>query len=315
MTLMQMMVLGLVFAATTGLCAALAGMFLGDPLKERLQSGADVLGADEAAPSAWKAKLAAALAPASRLTLPEEGWQNSPLRQRFLHAGMRGEHAVLLFFAGKTLLSFALPALFVIATALAGPGMAGDRMLMCVVFLAALGYYAPNVYLARRIAARQLELFEGLPDAIDLMTVMVEAGLGLDAAIARIADEMGSRSKVVGEEFKLVGLELRAGASRNQALRNLALRTGVEEVEFFVAMLVQTDRFGTSMADSLRVHSDTLRQKRMLKAEEAAAKIGLKLLFPLVFCIFPAIMVVLIGPAAITIYRNFFPVAAAGVGG
>ena len=310
MTLMQIMVLGLVFAATTGLCAALAGIFLGDPVQDRLKGADEVLGAEGAGPSPWKAKLAAALSPASRITLPEDGWQNSPLRQRFLHAGLRGEHAVLLFFAGKTLLSFALPTLFVIATALAGPGMAADRMLICVVFLAALGYYAPNVYLGRRIVARQLALFEGLPDAIDLMTVMVEAGLGLDAAISRIADEMGSRSPVVGEEFKLVGLELRAGASRNQALRNLALRTGVDEIEFFVAMLVQTDRFGTSMADSLRVHSDSLRSKRMLKAEEEAAKIGLKLLFPLVFCIFPAIMVVLIGPAAITIYRNFFPVAA-----
>jgi tight adherence protein C len=315
MTLMQIMVLGLVFAATAGLCAALAGLMLGDPLKDRLKvTGADALATADGAPGAWKAKLVAVLTPASRLTLPEEGWQHSPLRQRFLHAGLRGEHAVLLFFACKTVLSFALPALFVIALAVAGPGMAADRMLIGVVFLAALGYYAPNVYLRRRVAARQLELFEGLPDAIDLMTVMVEAGLGLDAAIGRIAEEMGSRSKAVGEEFKLVGLELRAGASRNQALRNLALRTGVEEVEYFVAMLVQTDRFGTSMADSLRVHSDTLRSKRMLKAEEAAAKIGLKLLFPLVFCIFPAIMVVLIGPAAITIYRNFFPVAA-GVGG
>jgi tight adherence protein C len=315
MTLMQMMVLGLVFAATAGLCAALGGLWLGDPVTDRLRgAAADPLAGADGAPSPWKARLVAALTPASKLALPEEGWQNSPLRQRFLHAGMRGDHAILIFFGSKTLLSCVLPVLFVMGQAMAGPGMTPDRLLVWVVLLAGIGYYAPNLYLRRRIAARQLELFESLPDAIDLMTVMVEAGLGLDAAIARIAEEMGSRSKVVGEEFKLVGLELRAGASRIQALRNLALRSGVEEVEFFVAMLVQTDRFGTSMADSLRVHSDALRAKRKLKAEEAAAKIGLKLLFPLVFCIFPSIMVVLIGPAVITIYRNFFPVAA-GVGG
>jgi tight adherence protein C len=120
---------------------------------------------------------------------------------------------------------------------------------------------------------------------------------------------MGVKSRALEEEIHLVGLELRAGAARDQALRNLALRTGVEEVELFVAMLVKTDRFGTSMADSLRVHSDALRTKRRLRAEEAAAKIPLKLLFPLVFCIFPSMMLVLVGPAAISIYRVFFPIA------
>jgi tight adherence protein C len=192
------------------------------------------------------------------------------------------------------------------------PGAAFDRMAMAILVLAAIGYYLPNHVLNRRIAARQREVFERLPDAIDLMTVMVEAGLGLDAAIGRVSDEVGATSPVLGEEFKLVGLELRAGASRSQALRNLALRTGVAEVDMFVAMLVQTDRFGTSMAESLRTHSDALRTKRRMLAEEAAAKIGLKLLFPQVFCIFPAIMVVLMGPAVIAIYRNFFPMAGGG---
>jgi tight adherence protein C len=311
MTLTHVLVLGLVFFATAGFCSALGGLLLGNPLSARLrQAGAGEPLGDGAPQGEWQAKVMAALQPASQLALPQEGWQNSPVRRGFMHAGWRNEHAVVLFFACKTLLSFVLPALLVGAHAFGGGGMAADRLVVCVVFLAALGYYAPNIYLSRRVSARQREIFEGLPDAIDLMTVMVEAGLGLDAAIARIAEEMGARSRAVGEEFKLVGLELRAGASRNQALRNLALRTGVEEVEFFVAMLVQTDRFGTSMADSLRVHSETLRGRRMQRAEEQAAKIGLKLLFPLVFCIFPAIMVVLIGPAAISIYRNFFPIAA-----
>jgi tight adherence protein C len=314
MSLAQMAVLGLIFLATVGVSAALAGLFMGNPLQARLkQAGgeSDLPQAGEPE-SGWKTLIVEALSPAGKLSLPEEGWQNSPVRQRFLHAGYRTDRAAVVFFGAKTLLTLALPAGFMMASGMLGSGLAFDRMLMIIVALAGVGYYAPNYYLRGRIASRQLEVFECLPDAIDLMTVMVEAGLGLDAAIARVAEEMGAKSRAVGDEFKLVGLELRAGASRDQALRNLALRTGVEEVELFVTMLVQSDRFGTSMAESLRVHSESLRTKRRLRAEEAAAKIGLKLLFPLVFCIFPSIMVVLIGPAAIAIYRNFFPIASGG---
>jgi tight adherence protein C len=311
MSLAQIAILGLVFLAVAVASAALAGLAAGNPLRARLkQATAGDAPAEEGGESAWQKKVVEALTPAGRLSLPEEGWQNSPLRQRFLQAGLRSDKAPLVFFGLKTLLTFALPAIFMSGSALVGSSLSFNATLASIVGLAALGYYAPNFYLRRRIDARQLEMFESLPDAIDLMTVMVEAGLGLDAAVARVADEMGSRSRVVGDEFRLVGLELRAGASRNQALKNLALRSGVDEVEFFVAMLVQADRFGTSMAESLRVHSESLRTKRQLKAEEAAAKIALKLLFPLVFCIFPSIMVVLIGPAAIAIYRNFFPIAA-----
>ena len=315
MSLVEMSILAAIFVATAGGCAALAGFFIPNPIEARLrQAGGQADGFSGDAPgeqqSEWKAKVIAALSPAGKLSLPEEGWQDSPMRKRFLNAGYRSEKAAAVFFGTKTVLTLGLPVLFMMGAGIAGAGLKFDYMLGAIVALAAIGYYAPNYYLRRRIANRQLEVFECLPDAIDLMTVMVEAGLGLDAAIARVADEMGQKSAIVGEEFKLVGLELRAGASRAQALRNLALRTGVEEVELFVAMLVQTDRFGTSMAESLRVHSEALRTKRRLRAEEAAAKIGLKLLFPLVFCIFPSIMVVLVGPAAIAIYRNFFPIAA-----
>jgi tight adherence protein C len=146
-------------------------------------------------------------------------------------------------------------------------------------------------------------VFENLPDAIDLMMVCIEAGLGLDAAIARVAQEMRLKSDLLADELHLVGLELRAGSTRERALRNLALRTGVEEVDGLVTMLVQADRFGTSIADSLRVHADMLRTRRRQRAEEAAAKIAVKLLFPLIFCIFPSLMLVLLGPAFIAIYR------------
>ena len=173
--------------------------------------------------------------------------------------------------------------------------------------LSALGYYLPNVVLARKIALRQRELFESFPDAIDLMTVCIEAGLGLDAAMVRVGEEMRLRSNTLADELHLVSLELRAGRTREQALRNLGLRTGVEEIEALASMLIQADRFGTSIAASLRVHSDTLRTTRRLRAEEAAAKIALKLLFPLIFCIFPSLMLVLLGPAFINIYRVLLP--------
>ena len=159
---------------------------------------------------------------------------------------------------------------------------------------------------------RQREIFESFPDALDLLTVCVEAGLGLDAALQRVADEMQLKSLALSEELSLVTMELRVGASKPHALRNLALRTGVEDVDTLVAMLVQAERFGTSIADSLRVHAETLRTKRRLRAEERAAKIALKLLFPLIFCIFPTLLLVLLGPGFIQIYRILLPTLVGG---
>ena len=148
---------------------------------------------------------------------------------------------------------------------------------------------------------------EALPDALDLMTVCVEAGLGLDAAMSRAASEIGLRSQALADELNLVALELRMGVKREHALRNLALRSGVDDISSFVAMLVQSDRFGTNVADALRVQAETMRTHRRLRAEETAAKIPLKLLFPLIFFIFPSLMLVLMGPAMISIYRTLLP--------
>jgi tight adherence protein C len=244
--------------------------------------------------------------------MPEEGWENSSLRSTLVHAGIRSERAVLFFFSSKMLSAIAIPGAFMLWSGIGHAPVHFNLMLLLLIALTAFGYYLPNLYLRHRERVRQREVFEKLPDAIDLMTVMVEAGLGLDAAIARVAQEICVQSPVLEDEFRMVGLELRAGASREQALRNLAVRTGVAEVNMLVSVLIQTDRFGTSMAESLRVHSETLRTKRRLRAEEAAAKISLKLLFPLLFCIFPSIMIVLLGPAVISIYRVFFPMASGG---
>jgi tight adherence protein C len=161
--------------------------------------------------------------------------------------------------------------------------------------------------LGRMAKRRQHRIRLALADALDLLVVSVEAGLGLDQAIQRVGEELAFAHKDLAEELRLVNLELRAGTGRVDALKNLADRTGVDDVASLVAMLVQTDKFGTSVAQSLRVHSDTLRTKRRQRAEEAAAKTGVKMVFPLVFCIFPAIWVVAIGPAAIKFVQVLFP--------
>jgi len=182
----------------------------------------------------------------------------------------------------------------------------GTTVVMLVVLLSAsVGYYLPNLLLNHRIEVRKREIFDSFPDALDLLTICVEAGLGLEAALNRVADEIHLKSQILGQELQLVIMELRAGFSKERALRNLALRTGVEDIDLLVAMLI-----GTSMGESLRIHAENLRTKRRQRAEEAAAKISLKLLFPLIFMIFPTLMVVLVGPAAMQIYRVLLPTMA-----
>ena len=170
-----------------------------------------------------------------------------------------------------------------------------------------LEYVLPGMVLARLAKRRQHRMRLALPDVLDLLVVSVEAGLGLDQAILRVGEELAFAHPDLCSELRLINLELRAGKGRADALHNLAERTGVDDIRSLVAMLVQTDKFGTSVAQSLRVHSETLRTKRRQRAEEAAAKTGVKMVFPLVFCIFPAIWVVTIGPAAIKIVEVLFP--------
>lgn len=259
---------------------------------------------------AWVSRIVELTGPIAKLSLPKEGWEQSQLRIRFMNAGYRSDSAPVLFFTAKTLFTVAVPGMFALYSIISGMSIKPNNFLMLMVGLATLGYFLPNAFLARRIAYRKREIFESFPDAMDLIIVCVEAGLGLDAALARVGEEMHMRSPILGEELHLINLELRAGSSRERALRNLALRTGVEDIDTLVAMLVQSDRFGTNVADALRVHADSLRTKRRLRAEEAAAKIALKLLFPLIFFIFPSMLLVLLGPAFISINRILLPALA-----
>lgn len=311
MSLMQIAFLALVFiVVVAGLLGATA-LLRPSAAQQRLHE----LGAGEQRPAAadrWMKWIAGVTRPIGRLSAPEEGFEKSSLKLRFAHAGIRSASAPSAFFGLKTLLTLGLPMLTFAALTLSGSPVRGNLLLMLMLLAAAIGYYGPNAWLARAIAARQREIFESFPDALDLMTVCVEAGLGTEAALMRVAEDMQFKSPVLSEEMRLVNLELRAGADRERALRNLAIRTGVDEVDGFVTMISQAERFGTSIAASLRIHADMLRTRRRQRAEEAAAKIALKLLFPLMFCIFPSLMVVLMGPAMIQVYRILLPTFAGG---
>ena len=214
-------------------------------------------------------------------------------------AGIRDRNAIIAIRGVKVLLPIALAAIIYLTEAY--------RYSPFLIFAAAViaGILLPEMWLLWRIYNRQHRLQKALPDGLDLLVICVEVGLGLDQAILRVADELQIVHPELSDELHLVNLEMRVGKTRIDALRELARRTGLEDIKSLVAMLIQTERFGTSIAQSLRVHSDELRTKRRQRAEEMAAKTTVKMVPPLVFFIFPALMVVILGPAVITIYREF----------
>ncbi|PWF55195.1 type II secretion system F family protein [Massilia glaciei] len=299
--------LAFVFVVVIVLVLVAMAVFAPGALRERLAS---VEGKSE--PSAldangWVERVAKVAQPFSRLSLPEEGWEKSALRTRFMTAGLRNPAAPALYFGAKSVLALATPAFIAFGLIAAGSKVAGAQFMFVLLLGAAMGYYLPNVVLGRLAERRRREIFENIPDALDLLTVCVEAGLSLERALIKVAGEIHIKSLVLAQELQLVLMEMRAGFTKEKALRNFALRSGVEDVDTLVAMMIQSERFGTSMGDSLRVHSDNLRTKRRMIAEECAAKIGLKLLFPLIFCIFPILLMVLLGPAGIQIGRTLLP--------
>lgn len=246
--------------------------------------------------------------PLAALSMPDSGQQVSALRTRLLHAGWRSPATLTAFVAARTLLVIALPMLAWIGLQ-AWPGEAPALALQAVAMFAAaaLGYLVPAAWVSLRIQRRQREIFEAFPDALDLMLVCVESGLGLDLAIQRVASEIRLRSDALADELELVCADVRAGSTRERALQRLSERIGLDEIVGFSAMLTQADRFGTSIGDALRVQADSLRTTRRLLAQEEAAKVPVKLMLPLVFCIFPAMFTVLLGPAAIRIWRVLVP--------
>ncbi len=231
---------------------------------------------------------------------PRSMKEMGPLRQRLVQAGFRKDEAMAIFFGIRVVFALGLFVLF------STPLVMRPNLLLGLGGLG-LGYVLPGMVLARLAKRRAHRIQLALADALDLMVVSVEAGLGLDQALQRVGNELAFAYPDLSDELRLVNLELRAGKARAEALRNLGQRSGVDDLNALVTMLIQTDKFGTSVAQALRVYSETLRTKRRQRAEEAAAKTGVKMVFPLVFCIFPAIWVVTIGPAAIKFVTVLFP--------
>jgi tight adherence protein C len=238
---------------------------------------------------------------------PENEADISNMRKNLLRAGYRKNNTLIIFYGMKILLAVCLPVCLFIFGALIAKAIPAANFMLYSVLLALLGFYLPGLWLRTVISERQRKILEGFPDVLDLMVVCVEAGMGLDAAIFRAGKEIELKNRVISEEFKLLSLELRAGKSRQDALRSLAMRVNLEDVNSLISLLIQTDRFGTSVAQALRVHSEAMRVKRYQMAEEIAAKLPVKLVFPLVLFIFPSLFVVILGPAMINIYRILLP--------
>ena len=234
-------------------------------------------------------------------SIQERSGTSSAIRMRLIQAGYPSAAAVPLYLGTRVL----LPAGLGIGSLLLLPilGVSAIKVILGVIYFTGLGYVLPTLIVGMRIKRRQKEMQRALPDALDMLVVSVEAGLGLNQALVRVADEIFRLSPVLSEQLTLVNLEIRAGTAREEALRNLADRTGLADIASLTGMLIQTDRFGTSVAQALRIHADTMRTKRRQRAEEAAAKTTIKLIFPLVFCIFPALFVVILGPAMIQIMQ------------
>jgi tight adherence protein C len=299
MDVMDISLLILVFTASAGLVLLVGQVAARPALGKRAKR---LLDGDSTAPKkvSWIERLAHSTRTLARLSREENG-ENSALRRRLFNAGIRHPMGPTAFFGSKTLLAVATPPLALALLSLSQKPLQGYSLMAVLLSVAALGYYLPNMVLARLVSLRQREIFDAFPDALDFMIICVEAGLGIEAALQRVSEDMEHRSRVLAEELQLLGLELRAGAPRERALHNLSLRTGVEEVDGFVSMLIQAERFGTSIAQALRVHADMLRTRRRQRAEETAARVATKLLAPLVFCILPSLLLVMLGPAMLRI--------------
>jgi tight adherence protein C len=291
--------IGLILVALAQLIPARSGA-IGRRLSELEQAGESPFGTLQRRDrQARREKWEAILQQLGERTSDPDSAETGELRRRMVHAGFQNPNAASIY----TGLRIVLPLSVALLGFLFMPSAGGFGMLLTI-SAAALAWVAPSFWLDRRIGKRQREIQKALADALDMLVTCVEAGLGINQAILRVAEEIRYISTILSQELMIVNLEIRAGRPREEALRGFADRTGVEDVRELTTMLIQTDRFGTSVAQALRVHSDTLRTKRRQRAEEAAAKTAIKILFPVLFCIFPGLFVVIIGPGAIQIYEN-----------
>ncbi len=303
-------ILALVFLTVASVTAAIAlvsirPQAIGERLNRLLTApGAVIRGRKKLVQEESSGLVARITKPLHKLSVPSEEATSKQVRMKLIQAGFRSNQAYHTFLAAKTAGTVVLPALYLLKEIFIS---FTPQSVIVAVVLAAVGYFLPDVVVSHFRQKRQERIFKGVPDALDMMVVCVEAGLALDMTFKRVGEEIRSLSPDLSDEFLLTNLEVRAGKPRDEALRNMALRTGVPEVQNLTTVLIQTNRFGTSLAQALRVHSESMRTKRRQMAEEIAAKASVKLLLPLVLFIFPTIFVVLLGPAAIQIARNLLP--------
>jgi tight adherence protein C len=279
-----------------GLGIAMLVMNLTNPLRRRM-------GLAEKAPPVkdrLAVRVSTALGPVASYVLPQKESERTEMMEQLVRAGFRSPQALQVFYATKSLLTVALPMLVLVGSRFM-PELETQKAVIYALFASGIGLLAPNYVLSKLVGRRMKALRNGFPDALDLLVVCVESGLGLGAAIQRVADELDVSHPELAFELATVNAEIRAGRPREQALRNLSDRTGLPDIRGLVGLLVQTMRFGTGISDALRVYSEEFRDKRMQRAEEKAARMGTTLLFPLVLCMFPVFFVVAVGPAVIRI--------------
>ncbi|MFK8067838.1 MAG: type II secretion system F family protein [Gammaproteobacteria bacterium] len=295
--------LALVFGVVSVLF--LMGLFfvisgLKNPLDKRLDSIKNTQGNDTSKND--PGMIAKAVGPMQSYVLPGKEVEKSKMEAKLLQAGYRSSSAVKTFYGVKLILAlFFGGATLLIATLF--PKFTVIEVVYGVLAASFIGVTLPNIVLKSKIEKRHLAIMNGFPDALDLLVICTEAGLGLNAALQRVADELGISYPELMEELEIVNAEIRMGVDRVAALRGLADRTGIEEIRGLVTLLTQSLRFGTSIAETLRIYSEEFRDKRAQKAEEEAAKIATKMIFPLVFCMFPAFFIVAIGPAILGVIR------------
>jgi tight adherence protein C len=227
------------------------------------------------------------------------------MQRRLIRAGYRNPNALRVLYGAKFVMAILIP---VISFGLiAGTTWDAANKFIAILASVAIGFFAPNEYVRAVASRRQKQIRRALPNALDLLVVSVESGLGLDQAVVQVAKELENAHPEISEEFSLTNLELKAGKRRIEALRNLAERTNVDDLKKLVAVLIQADRFGTSVAATLRNHAEFMRVQARQVAEEKAAKLGVKLVFPIFFCILPSLFVVTVGPMAVKVVRELIP--------
>ncbi len=281
---------------------ALLVMAVSDPVRKRMNVFlGDVKPADNQGSSVASPKFESV----SKYLLPDNQKERSVTEERLMHAGFVSPGVVSAFYGIRIILFIVVPSITIVVLPTFFPELSPEKVLVSIAVAALFAFLLPSMVLDRLIMKRKRKLRNAFPDALDLLIVCVEAGMGLNPALQRVSEELDVSHPELAAEFALVTVEIRAGIDRVESLKNLSKRTGLEDINGMVSLLAQSMRFGTSVAETLRVYSEDFRDRRMQLAEEEAAKIGTKMIFPMVLCLFPAFFVVAIGPAILSVFEAF----------